>query len=207
IFTMLYGIKPIALDKDIKNHYLVNQSYAYQQVQVNSKQTVSQTFEVEDPFSHIGIYVLKKPSENNKYRIKITNKNDGKIISDDVYNGSSFTENQYFPVNVSGNPKDKTNYSIQIISEEGNDSNSLAIGTYQKNNVDLYAGGAMYVNGKNQPYQDIGFTVIEQTEAPFIPWYKYALIIIGFIGIASTIFLTFKRKNHSEGKDPNIANS
>ncbi|WP_235008986.1 hypothetical protein [Listeria monocytogenes] len=35
LVTIIYGVKPIAIDKQNSNHYLVNQSYAYLQEPVN----------------------------------------------------------------------------------------------------------------------------------------------------------------------------
>ncbi|WP_077955133.1 glycosyltransferase family 39 protein [Listeria monocytogenes] len=194
LVTIIYGVKPIAIDKQNSNHYLVNQSYAYLQVPVNSKNAVTQTFKADENFNNVGIYVLEAPNEDNKYKIRITNKNENKIISEKVYSASSFEAGEYFPIEVNENPKKKTEYSIQILSTKGNKGEALMLGKYQQKGFDLYSDGAMYINGKNQINEDIGFEVTETTNSPLIPWYSYLLIFISFVGVISLSFLTFKQK-------------
>ncbi|MBC1648565.1 hypothetical protein HB935_15060, partial [Listeria welshimeri] len=118
-----------------------------------------------------------------------------KIISEKVYSSSSFKSGKYFPIEVNEKPKNNTEYSIQILATNGNKGEALMLGKYQQKGFDLYSDGAMYINGKNQVNEDIGFVVSENTKSPLIPWYSYSLIIIIFVGVLSLSFLTFKQRN------------
>ncbi|MBK2003157.1 glycosyltransferase family 39 protein [Listeria ivanovii subsp. londoniensis] len=192
---LVFGGKIIAGDKRDSNNFLIHQSYAHIEVPVTDKQKIEQTFKAKEPFNSVQLSILKKPDNESRYRIKITNESDNKIIYNQVKKGVEFSDSSHYKLVVNENPNVEMTYRIEISEVENSNLNQpLKVGTYIEGNVDLYPFGNLYINGNKKKDQDIGFDVMYTESEPMVSKFTYIMFGLCLVIIFAGTYYIFKRR-------------
>lgn len=199
IVTVLVGLKSRPIDTkiiDTKPYYVIDQSVSGKETiaHVRATQEIRQTFTTNRTFTNVRFRVLNHRGKSlNLAEVTAIGQNGGSIIGEKRINSTRLRKSGYVTIPIHTNKHSLNHHYLLTIRQlAGTAHSQLSLAMNRRElyeQMDLYPGGALYLNHQIQHKEDLLFQVYTKGNHPYLSEIAYlTLLSIPFLILLVTMY-------------------